>query len=95
MQQKKLNETMEKNSELLVQLTSAKSRLDEMVMNDESIISYNQEALNNKRLQEKNLALKKKLDRVRSDSILEEELRVAKVSSIFPSGYCSTQLTFE
>ena len=81
-QQKKLNETTEKSNDLQIQLAGAKSRLDEMVMNDESVISYNQEAMANKRLQEKNAALKKRLDRLRSDSILEEELRQAKVWGI-------------
>jgi len=79
LQQKKLNETVEKINDLQVQLAGAKGRLDEMIMNDESVISYNREALNNKRLEEKNVALKKRLERLRSDSILEEELRQAKV----------------
>merc|ERR1712039_301482 len=83
-QQKRLNETIEKSNDLQVQLTGVKGRLDEMMMNDESVISYNREALANKRLEEKNAALKKRLERLRSDSILEEELRQAKSLLICP-----------
>jgi len=77
-QQRKLHETLEKNNELQTQLTTTKSTLNDLKLSDESIISYNQEALNNKRLMEKNTVLKKKLDRLRSSSVLEEELRACK-----------------
>ena len=49
-QQRKIHETIEKNNELQVQLDSAKASLKDLTLSDESIISYNEEALKAHRL---------------------------------------------
>ena len=61
----------------------AKETIKDLTLSDESVISYNKEALNNRRILEKNAVLQKKIDRLRSTSVLEEELRECRVSFVF------------
>lgn len=78
-QRRQIQEEMEKNKEMQINLDSAKASIEDYKLSDESIISYNKEAQLNKRILEKNAVLQKKLDRLRSTSVLEEELRECRV----------------
>merc|ERR1712034_222792 len=74
-QQKVIQETRDKNRDLQSKLEAAAEKIKDYTLSDESIISYNAESLNSRRLLEKNTVLQKKLDRFNSSSVLEEELR--------------------